>query len=151
MENLFIDILGGIWQLIWVILKAFSPVIIGLILAYLLSGPAEWIRLKLFKVQAEMLSTESPRGRVPSILLTYLLVLIILFFILYAFVILIIGALPSEGLQATGEKVFDYFSSSFEDIKAFLKRYIPTGFSDRGFSPADIIAQWIEDKFSLEE
>lgn len=151
MENLLVDLFRSIWQLIWTVLQLFSPVLIGLILAYLINGPAEWLRSKLFKQEGELLSAQSPKGRVPSILLTYLVILLLLALIIFAFIILITGAIPSDGLYATGEKVYEYFQGFFDDAIAFLNKYIPAGAVQSDFNPSALITQWLEDKFSLEK
>ena len=74
MDNLFLNLADSFRQVILAVFNAFSPVIIGLVLAYLLSSPAEWVRVKLYRPQNEILTASAPKGRVPSILITYLLI-----------------------------------------------------------------------------
>ena len=47
MDNFFLDILSGFWQIIAVIFHALSPLMIGLVLAYLFNPAVEWVRFKI--------------------------------------------------------------------------------------------------------
>ena len=95
MDNFFLDILSGFWQIIAVIFHALSPLMIGLVLAYLFNPAVEWVRLKIAGSPHEPLPQETPKGRSTAIFITYAAVLMILLLIIYAFVVLILGALPS--------------------------------------------------------
>ena len=125
MENLFSDLIKSFAQLILIVAKTFTPAIIGLVLAYLFSGPAEWIRIKLYKPQDEILTSSAPKGRVPSIIITYLLVIVILLSTFYAFAILILGTIPTDNLTDTATDIYEYFHS------------------------VEPLSNWIEEKFSL--
>lgn len=67
----------------------------------------------------------------------------ILLLIIYAFVVLILGALPSGGIEETAANVYDYFESSFESITSFISQYADVS----QFKSA--LADWIRDKFSF--
>ncbi|MBQ9961084.1 MAG: AI-2E family transporter [Firmicutes bacterium] len=122
MENIFLDIFTSFWNIVFFILRAFVPAIIGLFLAYLMSGPSEWIRIKLFDSQDQLLGSTPPKGRVVSILIAYLLLIVILFSVAGAFVILIIGTIPTDDLADTAKKVYDYFSS-IEPLKNWFDEF----------------------------
>ena len=49
MDNVFGELFSSFWGLVLYILKAFSPLFIGLILAYILNGPVEWVRTVVLK------------------------------------------------------------------------------------------------------
>ena len=109
MENFFLEIFAGIWQVIAAVLRAFSPLIIGLVLAYLFNAPTEWLRKKFFVRSQELLTEESPKGRIPAIIMSYTLAAVLLILIVYAFLILILGALPEGGFYHTLQQVYNYF------------------------------------------
>ena len=152
MDNFFIEIFAGIWQVLSLIFKAFSPLVVGLVLAYLLNGPSEWIRKNIFVKQDEILSMESPKGRVPSIVITYILVIVLLFIIIYAFLILILGSFPKGGLPNIVQGVYDYFNSASSDVQNFISKYIPSELSigEGKLDPASILTDWAQKNFSLE-
>ena len=143
MDNFFLDILSGFWQIIAVIFHALSPLMIGLVLAYLFNPAVEWVRFKIAGSPTEPLPQEIPKGRGAAIFITYTAVLMILLLIIYAFVVLILGALPSGGIEETAANVYDYFESSFESITSFISQYADVS----QFKSA--LADWIRDKFSF--
>ena len=143
MDNFFLDILSGFWQVIAVNFHALSPLIIGLVLAYLFNPAVEWVRFKIAGNPTEPLPQETPKGRGAAIFITYTAVLMILLLIIYAFVVLILGALPSGGIEETAANVYDYFESSFESITSFISQYADVS----QFKSA--LADWIRDKFSF--
>jgi len=151
MENFLIEIFSGVWQLAAAVLRAFSPLIIGLVLAYLFNGPTEWIRKKLFAQTDELLLEQSPKGRIPSIIISYSMAAVMLGLVIYAFLILILGALPEGGFYSTLQQVYEYFDSASDDIKSFLSKYIPSEMKTEDISPASVISGWIEKHFSLEK
>lgn len=63
MDNFFLDILSGFWQIIAVIFHALSPLMIGLVLAYLFNPAVEWVRFKIAGSPTEPLPQEIPKGR----------------------------------------------------------------------------------------
>ena len=151
MENFLAEIFAGVWQVAAAVLKAFSPLITGLILAYLFNGPTEWIRKKLFVRSEEILTEQSPRGRVPSIIISYTLAALLFILVVYAFLILILGAFPEGGFYGTLRSVYDYFESAAADIKNFMSKYLPKGADTSEIDPASAITVWFENHFSLEK
>lgn len=71
--------------------------------------------------------------------------------VIYAFLILILGALPEGGFYSTLQQVYEYFDSASKDIKSFISKYVPSGMNADDFDPAAIASQWIESHFSLEK
>lgn len=143
MDYILVDFLGSVWQLAHTLLKALSPLLTGLILAYLLNPAVEWVRSIIFKNSEKALAYESPKGRVAAIFITYTAVFLLLLVLIYAFVILILGALPSGGLEETAQKVYDYFRSSFESITRFISDYIDAS------DAKNALSDWLSDKFSV--
>ena len=93
-NNYFGDIFLSFWQIIAYILKAFLPLFIGLVIAYILNGPVELIGNKLKKADVPHLSFETPKGRFVSILIAYILSFALLFSVILAFIILMLGSIP---------------------------------------------------------
>ncbi|MBR6529372.1 MAG: hypothetical protein IKT62_04970, partial [Firmicutes bacterium] len=120
-NNYFGDIFLSFWQIIAYVLKAFLPLFIGLVIAYILNGPVELIGNKLKKADVSHLSFETPKGRFVSILVAYILSFVLLFSIILAFVILMLGSLPQGDILSTLEKIYTYVSSSDVFDKWFEK------------------------------
>ena len=76
---------------------------------------------------------------------------LVLGLVIYAFLILILGALPEGGFYSTLQQVYEYFDSASKDIKSFISKYVPSGMNADDFDPAAIASQWIESRFSLEK
>lgn len=111
-NNYFGDIFLSFWQIIAYVLKAFLPLFIGLIIAYILNGPVELIGNKFKKATVPHINFETPKGRFVSILVAYILSFVLLFSIILAFVILMLGSLPQGDILSTLEKIYTYVSSS---------------------------------------
>ena len=150
MDNFFVELCTAFWQLVAAVLRAFAPLLIGLTLAYLFNAPAEWIRRKLFAGQ-ETLSAARPRGRIVSIVIAYALAALVLFLVVYAFLILILGALPADGFYATVQAVYAYFENAARDVSAFIEKYLPAKLGAGELDPAEMLSSWIEKHFSLEK
>lgn len=150
MDNFFVELCTAFWQLVAAVLRAFAPLLIGLALAYLFNAPAEWIRRKLFAGQ-ETLSDARPRGRIVSIVIAYALAALVLFLVVYAFLILILGALPADGFYATVQAVYAYFENAARDVSAFIEKYLPAKLGAGELDPAAMLSSWIEKHFSLEK
>ena len=110
-NNFFGDFLAMFSQGIFYILKAFLPLIFGLIISYILYGPVEFVNGKLNKNSQKTLTAESPKGRTISILITYVIVAFVITSIGYAFVTLMLGALPSGDITSTLQSVYQYLNS----------------------------------------
>ncbi len=149
MDNFFLELAKGLGHLAAVILKAASPLIIGLTLAYLFNHPVEWVRCKLTGSTYGQAWGERPKGRVPAMIITYTLIFIIILVFIYAFVILILGALPSGGIEETARSVYEYFSSSYKSIMSFISEYLPDDGTDRAQNPQLVLSRWLGDTFSL--
>ena len=124
MDNFFLDGAQALQRLASTVVRAFSPLFIGLALAYLFNRPAEWVRSKLAgrKSPAGDITGQAPRGRLAAILVTYAAVFFIIVLTVYAFVVLILGALPSGGLRETAANVYAYFEAALpEEARLWLE------------------------------
>lgn len=122
MSNVFFDLGSQLWQILEIVLEAFSSLIIGLILAYILNGPVEWVRTRIFRTEKSDSYILEPKGRVTAIIITYLILFLFFFGIVYAFLILILGALPSGNLYDTLRQVYSYFAE-FSFIESWLSKH----------------------------
>ena len=135
MENLFIDLGVGLWKLVSPVLTALSPLLIGLVLAYLLNPAVEWFGRRM--------------GRGPAVLLTYLLLFSALGGLLYGFIVLILGALPTGDLRETAEIVRTYFEEACNTASAFAGRFLTEDLMDAS-DAADSLHRWVIRRFSPE-
>ena len=136
MDNLFLDLTTSLLNLIKPLFSALSPLITGLIIAYLLNPVVNWFEKKL-------------RSRGLAILITYVLAIASVATLLYGFVVLIAGALPQGGLSSTLQLIKNYFSEAMTSVSFFLSEYIP---QISPTLPGDAVLglqEWLSARFSL--
>ena len=104
-------------------IKAFFPLIIGLILAYILNGPVEYVSSKLNKDSSPNLGFEGPKERLFAIIITYISVSLLLVAIVYAFIILMLGTLPEGDILTIMQEIYDYASSS-EILSSWMTKHL---------------------------
>ncbi len=152
----FNDVLHWISSFFGSITAAFSPLIIGLIIAYLLSPLVEFINRKLvsrlfFNLPADPIKLEKRRGvqRTISILITFLIIFVIICVIIYAFAFLIVGELVFTSIQNMIESIIDYFLKYETVFRGWLEA-IPnnTEIEERIQDFATDAVNWITDNFS---
>lgn len=137
MDNLFIDLTTSLLNLIRPLIAALSPLITGLIIAYLLNPVVSWFEKKL-------------HSRGFSILITYILAAASAAALVCGFVVLIIGALPKGGPGLTLQLIKDYFSEALSAAENFLAEYIPQISPDLPQDAVYKIQAWITSFFSLD-
>lgn len=135
MENFIIDLEAGLWKLVSPVLTALSPLLIGLILAYLLNPAVECLKKRM--------------GRGLAILLTYLFFFSAVIGFLYGFIVLILGALPTGDLRETTEIVRTYFEEAYNTASAFAGRFLPEDLM-AAEDAADSLQRWAFSRFSPE-
>ena len=135
MENLFLDIVISLLNLVRPVISAFSPLITGLVLAYLLNPVVVWFEVRM-------------RSRKLAVLITLLLFFAALTGLLYGFIVLIIGALPSD-LSATAEMVREYFEGAMETAQNFIADYMPQVSADIPQDAVRTLQSWLYDRFSI--
>ncbi len=111
MDNFLFEMASAIAELLGTFAKALSPLIIGLIIAYLLNPVVSWFEERI-------------KSRGFSIFITYGLVSAGLFGLFYGFVVLIVGALPSGGLSYTTELVAAYFEDAVSAVSDFAAKHL---------------------------
>lgn len=110
--NIFIDCTQALQLILKETLKLLLPLIIGLCLAYLLDSPVSWLEKKI-------------KSRGLAILLTYLGASAAFAALIYAFVILIIGAFPKGSIAETFALVRDYCDNAVSAADDFIASYMP--------------------------
>ena len=135
--------------------SAFSPLIIGLIIAYLLSPFVEFINRKgvskfFFKLPADPVKLEKTLGlqRTISILITFLLISIIICIIIYAFAFLIIGDLVFTSLQDMIDSIVDYFMKYESVFRGWAAAIPNSGIEERLQNIANDVIAWLSNNFS---
>ncbi|MGN0734928.1 MAG: AI-2E family transporter [Anaerovoracaceae bacterium] len=118
MDNFLFETASALTGILGTAAKAFSPLIIGLIIAYLLNPAVSWFEERL-------------KSRVLSIFITYCLTAACLSGLLYGFVVLILGALPSGGLESTADLVSAYFEDAISAVSDFASEHL-SGLTDNG-------------------
>lgn len=111
MDNFLFEMASAIAGILGTFAKALSPLIIGLIIAYLLNPVVSWFEERI-------------KSRGFSIFITYGLAAAGLFGLFYGFVVLIVGALPSGGLGYTAELVAAYFEDAVSAVSDFATRHL---------------------------
>lgn len=116
LENIFTDLMSAIFSLLGTVLRVLLPLVIGLFITYLLSSPVSWLEKKL-------------KSRAIAILITYLGVISAFAALIYAFIILIVGAFPRGGIGDTLGLIYDYYDGAVTAADKFISSYIPESFS----------------------
>ncbi len=137
------------------IASAFSPLIVGLIIAYLLSPLVEFINNKVvskfsFGTPSDPVKLEKRLGRrrTISILITFLIIFLIFCFIIYAFAFLIVGDLVFTSLQNMMDSIIDYFSKYESVFRSWAAAIPSSGIEDRLQNFANDVISWISHNFS---
>ncbi|MBR5129042.1 MAG: AI-2E family transporter [Firmicutes bacterium] len=149
MENLFWDFFLGFWKVFFYVAKAFLPLLIGVILAYLLNNPVELVRKLITKNSSTTALSIRPKGRVPSIIITYLLLLTIIIVIIFAFVTLILGTFPSGGFSSITNNIYEYFNSYYETLLEYFSRFLPGEITNDNTNIKGFFMSWLQKNFSV--
>jgi len=134
MENIFYDLGLAVWSLVQPLASAFAPLLTGLFLAYLLYPAVKYLTPKT--------------GVLTAILLTYLLLFSSLAALAGGFAVLILGALPTDGLSETAAAITAYFQNASQAIGDFTSKHLPWMLSDTGDASAGL-ESWFAHHLSL--
>ncbi len=132
------------------LVSAFSPLIVGLIIAYLLSPLVEFVNNKVvsrfsFKTLTDPIKLEKRRGRqrTVSILITFLFIFLIFCVIIYAFAFLIVGGLVFSSLQNMVDDIVNYFMKYKTELKSLADAIPNSGIQERLQGYANDVITWI--------
>lgn len=133
MENVFFELFTSFGSIFSYLLKAFSPIVLGLLFAYLLNEPVDWIDQKLHQNRNPFHLSEVTKGRGMSILVAYVTLFFFFSSIIFSFVYLIIGAFPKGDIFEIIDQICSYFNAYVDadlfDIKSFTNSWINRFFS----------------------
>ena len=135
MDNFFFDLIQSLWSMLSSILSVLSPLWSGLILAYLLNPLMVFFQKRI-------------KSRGLSILLTYVVVLFAIAFLLYGFLVLILGNLPKGDPQKVFSVVLDYFENAIATVNDFISKY---GFASHFQIQESFqsFEKWLQEKISI--
>ena len=134
MDNLFTDLISSLWHLLRPVLAAGSPLFIGIIIAWLLNPAVDRLTSKL--------------GTGRAILATYVLLFAALAAFAASFTVLILGSLPTEGIEATLLLILDYFRQAYDSAASFLSRWFSSDFADSSRA-AEKLLLWVRQRFTI--
>lgn len=127
----FDDVIKSISAIFGSLTSAFSPLIIGLIFAYILSPLVDIIDHRVvsklfFKMPADPLKMEKRLGhrRTISILITFLLISLAICAIIYAFAVLIVGDLIFVSIKSMVDSIIAYFMK-YESVIGQMVQNLP--------------------------
>lgn len=133
-------------SLISAILSALSPLFIGLFLAYLLNPLVNLINTNLLSRFFHKVS--EGKLRFIGILITYLVIILLIIVILYAFSFLILGKFIFSGFGDIYDTVINYISNYESSISSWASNLEISGLSETLNNIADTIINWISTNFS---
>ena len=124
----FDDLIALAWSALDSLATAFSPLLIGLVIAYLLSPLVETIDRRLmtkvfFKLPTDPVKLERRKNlrKLISILITFLLILALIFVLLYAFAVMIIGNFVFASMQVMTQHLIDYILAHETAIRSWAQ------------------------------
>ncbi|MEG1929947.1 MAG: AI-2E family transporter [Anaerovorax sp.] len=134
---------------------AITPLLIGGILAYLLAPLVNIIDTKVmtkvfFKLPDDPLKLEKRLGtrRTFSILLTFVMIIVAVCALIYAFTVLIVGQLVFGSLAGMIQSIIDYFQQYEETIMSWAKALPANGLDIKVQEILDLVLGWFSSNFS---
>lgn len=135
--------------------RAISPLLIGFVLAYLLSPLVDIIDKKImnrffFKLPTDPAKLEKRLNmrRTFSILLTFALIIAAICGIIYAFAVLIVGQLVFTSLNNMIASIISYFMKYQETIVSWAQSLPANGLGEKAQQVLDIVINWFSDSFN---
>lgn len=137
--------------------QALSPLIIGLILAYLLSPLVDVIDRNImdkifFKLPTNPVKLEKrlKTRRMISIIITFLLIMAAICAIIYAFAVLIVGQLVFTSLQSMIDSIINYFMK-YEDVIRQWANVLPqSNLEEKLPEVVNTLVNWFSNNFSTD-
>lgn len=138
------------------LLSAFSPLFIGLVIAYLLNPLVTMLDKKMmqrvfFRIPDDPIKAEKRRNlsRFVSVLLTFVIVLAAIAAIIYGFAVMILGQFVFTDFSAMFSSVVDTFLNYEMELKQWVAQNLPAGFmSEKLMEAANTIIGWLSNNFS---
>lgn len=138
------------------LLSAFSPLFIGLVIAYLLNPLVTVIDKKLmqkifFRIPDDPIKAEKRRGlsRFISVILTFVIVIAAIAAIVYGFAAMILGQFVFHDFASVFDSVTQTYLNYEADFHSWAAQNLPEGFlSDKLMEAANNILAWLSENFS---
>ncbi len=138
------------------IISAFSPLFIGLVIAYLLNPLVTIIDRRMmqkvfFHIADDPIKEEKRRNlsRFISVLLTFVIVLAAIAAIIYGFAVMILGQFVFADFSSMFQDVIQTFMNYEVELKQWVAQNLPKGFlSDKLMELANSIITWFSQNFS---
>ncbi|MGI6751246.1 MAG: AI-2E family transporter [Anaerovoracaceae bacterium] len=138
------------------ILKALSPLFIGLTIAYLISPLVEIIQQKIinklfFKLPEDPVKAEKKLQlrRTVSVVIAFLILFLIICTIIYSFAILIVGQLVFDNLTTTFDNVKAHLLEYENDLRAWVASIPGSGLEARLQEGISLAMNWLADNFNF--
>ena len=149
------NIASTLYRWLCVLLDAFWPLILGLILAYLLNPLAELIDTKLMKRLIRLpedpakIEKRKNLGHLLSVLLTYIIAIAAVIAILFGFTVMIIGNVNFSNLPGTFSELLRGLMHYESAFKGWIAGNLPEGIvTDKLTDVANSVMTWIGDNIS---
>lgn len=138
------------------VVSAFSPLFIGLVIAYLLNPlvtiiDKRMMRRMFFRIPDDPVKAEKRRNlsRFLSVLLTFLIVIAAIAAIIYGFAVMILGQFVFSNFSEMAQGVVQTFLNYEVELRQWIAKNLPAGFmSDKFMEIANSIISWISTNFS---
>lgn len=152
----FDHVVIGLKNITGEIIAACSPLLIGLLIAYLLNPLVTMIDTRFIQKALTKSSKDSEKrkkresiSRLLSVLITFIVVFLFIAAIIYGFAVMILGQFVFTDFSAMVTKVMQQFIGYEGELKQWIAQSFPEGYlSDRLMDVANIIITWISDNFS---
>lgn len=138
------------------VVSAFSPLFIGLVIAYLLNPlvtiiDSRLMRRMFFRIPDDPIKAEKRRNlsRFISVLLTFLIVIAAIAAIIYGFAVMILGQFVFSNFSEMAQGVIQTFINYEGELRQWIAENLPAGIlSDKFMEIANSIISWISNNFS---
>ena len=137
------------------LLSALSPLIIGLIIAFLIGPLVRVVDQKLIarifhNTPADPIKAAKKEKLIHtlSILLTFLIIIAALSAIIYTLAVLIVGQLVFSSITQMTQSIIDYFIKYEQVLRDLIDKIPGTGFDEKIKDIGNIIINWISENFN---
>lgn len=138
------------------VVASLSPLLIGLIVAYLLDPLVTKFDQRLLQRALVRNKSESKKKikreslcRLLAILITFLIVFAAIALIIYGFAVMLLGQFVFTDIEAMFMNVYEQFMNYETEFRAWVANKLPDGFiSEKVMELVSLIVVWVSDNFS---
>ena len=149
-------ILGALGTGLGSLIKALSPLFIGLILAYILNPAVEFFNRNFVKKFYKDLADpdknvkRQKKQRLLSATITYVAILVAIILLFYIFTTLLLGHIRFESLTSMYDSITSYVISIEHTFKSWASDLPANAFSEKLSSLTDTIMKWLSANFNAQ-